>query len=94
MHRKYLKLLRYKMVHGESFINEVEAVLYNPFAYSEYRLKVLVPKDYDFELISDYLYFIKDSNNESNDLVVTLLAIYVKEDVERFLELVSTGNDM
>jgi proteasome assembly chaperone (PAC2) family protein len=75
MHEKYLKLLRYKMVHGESFINEVKAVLYNPFAYSEYRLKVLVPKDYDFELISDYLYFIKDSNNESNDLVVTLLAI-------------------
>lgn len=55
MHRKYLKLLRYKMVHGESFIDEVEAVLYNPFAYSEYRLKVLVPKDYDFELIAGFV---------------------------------------
>ncbi|WP_335889575.1 hypothetical protein [Klebsiella quasipneumoniae] len=48
MHKKYLKLLRYKMAHGESFIDEVEAVLYNPFAYSEYRVQVLVPKDYDF----------------------------------------------
>lgn len=77
------------MAHGESFIDEVEAVLYNPFAYSEYRVQVLVPKDYDFELISDYLYFITNSNNKSNDLVVTLLAFYVKEDVERFLELVN-----
>ncbi|HFK5626904.1 hypothetical protein ABKW02_22575 [Enterobacter cloacae] len=90
MHKKYLKLLRYKMAHGESFIDEVEAVLYNPFAYSEYRVQVLVPKDYDFELISDYLYFIKDAENERKDLVVTLLAIYVKEDVECFLELVNT----
>lgn len=89
MHKKYLKLLRYKMAHGESFIDEVEAVLYNPFAYSEYRVQVLVPKDYDFELISDYLYFITNSNNKSNDLVVTLLAFYVKEDVERFTELVN-----
>ncbi|HGK5879809.1 hypothetical protein J7S71_01670 [Enterobacter hormaechei] len=94
MHKKYFQLLRYKMVHGESFIDEVEAVLYNPFAYPKYRVQVLVPKEYDFELISDYLYFIKDADNERKDLVITLLAIYVKEDVERFLELVSTGNGM
>lgn len=90
MHKKHLKLLRCKMAHVESFIDEVESVPYNPFAYSEYRVQVLLPKDYDFELISDYLYFIKDADNERKDLVVTLLAIYVKEDVDRFLELVNT----
>jgi hypothetical protein len=55
MHKKHLEITKVsKMAHVESFIDEVESVPYNPFAYSEYRVQVLLPKDYDFELISDY----------------------------------------
>ncbi|HCA0103473.1 TPA: hypothetical protein MNE64_001505 [Escherichia coli] len=86
MNQKYLSLLRHNLALNEELLETLEALLNNPFAYSEYRCSVVVPKDYDLDLIKDYIYVVREI--DSNHLIVTLLGgVYTEHDYKSFKEL-------
>jgi len=90
MNQKYIELLRYKIALDNDLFEQCEALLYNPLALSKYRINAIVPNNYNFELIQDYIYLIRETEN--GYLITLPGAVYKMDDIERFDELIKEGN--
>jgi len=90
MHQKYIELLRYKIALNDGLFEQCEVLLYNPLASSKYRINAIVPNNYNFELIQDFIYLIRET--DSGYLITLPGAVYTMEDIELFNELTKERN--
>lgn len=88
--QKYIELLRYKIALDKDLLEQCEVLLYNPLALSKYRINAVVPNNYNFELIQDYIYLIRETEN--GYLITLPGAVYTMEDIERFIDLTKERN--
>ncbi len=90
MHQKYIELLRYKIALNDDLFEQCEVLLHNPLALSKYRINAIVPKNYNFELIQDYIYLIRET--DSGYLITLPSAVYTMKDIEQFNEVTKETN--
>jgi len=85
MNQKYIELLRYKIALNDGLFEQCEVLLHNPLASSKYRINAILPKNYNFELIQNFIYLIRETEN--GYLITLPGAVYTMEDIEQFNEL-------